>query len=467
MNQVIGSMSLSAVRSAVKGRHYGPDAHFSRVSTDTRTLRANDLYVALVGETFDGNDFTQQAFAKGACAAVVNDPIPGDWPVLCVADTTQALGEIARLNRLQSTARIVAITGSQGKTTVKEITGSILGVNHSVLVTKANFNNHVGVPLTLLELDASHDRAVIELGASGLGEIAYTVRMTMPHVAVITNAAATHIEGFGDLQGVVTTKGEIIDGLSADGVAVLNADDSNVPAWKARAAGKKVVTFSVRAGANEADYRAADIVLDIGAGVAFTLCTPLGELPVTIGLSGLHNVANAVAAAAASMEAGATLAEVKQGFALVKPVPGRLNILKGPSGSVLIDDSYNASPSSFRAAIDVLAGYRGTRVLIVGDMGELGEQSESAHRELGEYARAQGIDSLWSTGKLSALASEAFGNGGEHFVEQNQLVVKALATLGEGFVALVKGSRSAAMDKVVQKLLAHENKNGITQREIR
>lgn len=444
----------------MKGRHYGPDVTFSRVSTDTRTLRADDLYVALVGETFDGNEFTQQAFAKGACAAVVNDPIPGDWPVLCVADTTLALGEIARLNRLQSTARVVAITGSQGKTTVKEITGCILSVSHSVLVTKANFNNHVGVPLTLLELDESHQCAVIELGASGLGEIAYTVRMTIPHVAVITNAAATHIEGFGDLQGVVTTKGEIIDGLSADGVAVLNADDANVPAWKARAAAKKVVTFSVNANAADADYRAMDIALDSGVGATFTLSTPAGELPVMIGLSGLHNVANAVAAAAASMEAGASLADVRLGLALVRPVSGRLNILRGPSGAVLIDDSYNASPSSFRAAIDVLSGYQGTRVLIVGDMGELGEQSESAHAELGQYARACGIDILWSTGKLSALTSAEFGVGARHFADQKELVAMALQTLGNGFVALVKGSRSAAMDQVVAKLAVNESKKG-------
>ncbi|MDP2140183.1 MAG: UDP-N-acetylmuramoyl-tripeptide--D-alanyl-D-alanine ligase [Gammaproteobacteria bacterium] len=443
---------MSRLRSAVKGRHYGPDAHFSRVSTDTRTLRTDDLYVALVGETFDGNDFTLQAFAKGACAAVVNDPIPGDCPVLCVADTTLALGEIARLNRLQSTARFVAITGSQGKTTVKEITGCILSVSSPVLVTKANFNNHVGVPLTLLELDETHQCAVIELGASGPGEIAYTVRMTMPHVAVITNAAATHIEGFGDLQGVVATKGEIIDGLSPDGVAVLNADDENTPTWKARAGGKKVVTFSVRTEVNAADYRATDIDLGTGAGVSFTLCTPVGNMPVTISLPGLHNVANAVAAAAASMEAGASLTEVKKGYALVKPVPGRLNILQGPFNSILIDDSYNASPSSFRAAIDVLVGYGGTRVLIVGDMGELGVQSESAHRELGEYARAHGVNALWSTGELSSLASTAFGVGGEHFADQQQLVEKALQTLRNGFVALVKGSRSAAMNQVVEKI---------------
>ncbi|MES3007808.1 MAG: UDP-N-acetylmuramoyl-tripeptide--D-alanyl-D-alanine ligase [Pseudomonadota bacterium] len=447
---MIKSMSLSALSSITKGRLSGPDVSFQRVSTDTRTLRAGDLYVALVGESFDGNEFTKQAFEKGACGAVVNEIVEGGKPQLRVADTTIALGEIARLNRLQSQARVVAVTGSQGKTTVKEMIGCILGVNYPVLITKANFNNHVGVPLTLLELDSTHQRAVIELGASGPGEIAYTVKMALPQVAVITNAAATHIEGFGDLQGVVKTKGEIIDGLPADGVAVLNADDANLQAWIERAAGRRVMTFGMNQ--STADYFATQIRGAAGKGSAFTLETPSGSVAISLALLGLHNVVNAVAAAAASMAAGCTLEEVKAGLERVRAVPGRMNIMPGIGGAVLIDDSYNASPSSFHAAIDALAVHTGHRVLVVGDMAELGPQSESAHAEIGEYARAQGIDDLWSVGKLSALASSSFGRSGRHFDSQQALIEQARAVFQPGVIALVKGSRSAAMDKVVEQL---------------
>lgn len=451
---MIKSMTLSALNHVMKGQPSGPDVSFQCVSTDTRTLRAGDLYVALVGESFDGNEFTWQAFENGACGAVVNELVAVDKPQLRVADTTVALGEIARLNRLQSQARVIAVTGSQGKTTVKEMIGCILGVSHPVLITKANFNNHVGVPLTLLELNATHERAVIELGASGPGEIAYTVKMVMPQVAVITNAAATHIEGFGDLQGVVRTKGEIIDGLPADGVVVLNADDANLQAWMERAAGRRVVTFGMNQ--TTADCFATGIRSSAGAGSVFTLHTPTGSISISLALLGLHNVVNAVAAAAASMAAGCSLEEVKTGLECVKAVPGRMNVLSGVGGAVLIDDSYNASPSSFHAAIDALAAYVGHRILVVGDMAELGSQSEAAHAEVGQYARAQGIDNLWSAGRLSALASQSFGSGGTHFDSQKALVEQALTVFRPGIIALVKGSRSAAMDKVVEQLKSGE-----------
>ncbi len=447
-------MTLSALNSVLKGRLSGPDASFLRVSTDTRTLCAGDLYVALVGESFDGNKFIAQAFAKRACGAVVNELIAGDWPQLSVADTTVALGEIARWNRLESHARVIAVTGSQGKTTVKEMIGCILGVNHSVLVTKANFNNHVGVPLTLLELNSTHQRAVIELGASGPGEIAYTVEMVMPHVAVLTNAAATHLEGFGDLQGVVRTKGEIIDGLSAAGIAVLNADDANIQSWIDRAAGRRVYTFGMNSAT--ADYFATQIRGAGGTGSIFTLNTPAGSISISLALLGLHNVVNAVAAAAACTAVGCTLEEIKTGLERVKSVPGRMQMLAGVRGAILIDDSYNASPSSFHAAIDALAAHIGHRILVVGDMAELGSQCESAHAEVGRYAGTNGIDTLWSVGQFSALASAAFGNNGTHFDSQRALIEQARTVFGPDVIALVKGSRSAEMDKVVEQLKSGE-----------
>lgn len=451
---MIGNMTLAQINNVIAGQHLGADMRFAGVSTDTRTLRKNDLYVALVGENFDGNDFVAQAFDKGACGAVVSRDTGIDQPQLRVKDTTVALGEIARLNRLASNARIVAITGSQGKTTVKEMIAEILRIENRVLVTKGNLNNHIGVPLTLLELNEAHECAVIELGASGLGEIAYTVRMVLPHVAVLTNAAATHIEGFGDIDGVVRTKGEIIDGLQDGGVAVLNADDPHFGVWAARAATKRMVSFAVD---SAADYRVDELQLDALGASRFVLRSPIGDADVTLALTGKHNVRNAMAAAAASIEAGASLKAVVQGLAQVRPVSGRLSQMPGIAGSIVIDDSYNASPSSFRAAIDVLASCVGNRVLIVGDMGELGFQSEQAHVDLGLYAKQCGIEALWATGRFSELSAESFGGNAQHFAAQEELIRYAQESLRKGDIALVKGSRSAAMDRVVEKIKKGES----------
>lgn len=451
---MIGTQSLASLNAVVHGVLHGEDVTFNRVGTDTRTLQPGDLYVALAGEHFDGNEFVQQAFEKGACAAVVSSAQGVKAPCLQVRDSTIALGELALLNRQRSTARVVAITGSQGKTTVKEMIGQILGVSHSVLVTRGNFNNHVGVPLTLLEIDASHECAVVELGASGLGEIAYTVRLARPHVSVLTNAAATHLEGFGSLEGVVRTKGEIIDGLATDGIAVLNADDPHFAVWNARAGSRRVVRFGLHA--ESADCHAGDIQIDPMKGTRFTLNTPEGCCSIELGLLGMHNVVNALAASAASLAAGARLDDVRLGLALVAPVPGRLCLFRTPSGVTLVDDTYNASPSSFRAAIDVLAGFPGSRILIVGDMGELGPDSQEAHKGVGAYAHERGIDALWSTGPLSAFAAAGFGKDALHFENIAALVDHARVALSKGSSVLVKGSRSAAMERVVEKLISGE-----------
>jgi len=451
---MIGTLSLGALQAVVPGTRFGPDVEFSGVSTDTRTLLPGQLYVALCGEHFNGNAFVAKAFDQGACAAIVSDSTAVQAPCLLVADTTKALGELALLNRRRSSARVVTITGSQGKTTVKEMLGQILGVSRNVLVTRGNLNNHIGVPLTLLALDASHECAVVELGASGLGEIAYTVRLAMPHVAVLTNAAAAHLEGFGSLEGIVRTKGEIIDGLPADGTAVLNADDPHFPVWKARAGTRRVLRFGLQAAT--ADCHALDIEIDTLKGTRFTLQTPEGRCTITLGLLGIHNVVNALAASAAGLAAGASLEDVRAGLAQVSPVPGRLCLATARNGASVVDDTYNASPSSFRAAIDVVAGFPGKRIVIMGDMAELGADSAEEHRAIGNYAHMKGVDALWTTGPLSAQAAGAFGSGAVHFGQISHLISHALVSCGDDCSVLVKGSRSAAMERVVEKLISGE-----------
>ncbi len=449
---MIGSLSLSALQAVLPATRQGADVSFTRVSTDTRTLRPGDLYVALRGASFDGNAFVDQAFENGACAAIVSSPAAVRPPCLLVADTTAALAELALLNRQRSAARVVAITGSQGKTSVKEMIGRILSVSHRTLVTRGNLNNHIGAPLTLLELAETHECAVIELGASGPGEIAWTVRLAQPQVAVLTNAAATHLEGFGSLAGVVQTKGEIIDGLPADGTAVLNADDPHFAVWRARAGERRVLRFGLHDAA--ADYRASAIQSDGRDGTHFTLHTPTGDCGITLHLLGLHNVANALAASAAAMAAGATLEDVRTGLALVRPVAGRLCLREAANRAALVDDTYNASPSSFRAAIDVLSGFTGRRIVIMGDMGELGSDAQSGHRFVGDYARSRGIDSLWATGPLSRQAVSSFGEGALHFASLDSLIAHALGNTDAQCSVLIKGSRSAGMERAVEKLIA-------------
>ncbi|MEX0617448.1 MAG: UDP-N-acetylmuramoyl-tripeptide--D-alanyl-D-alanine ligase [Pseudohongiellaceae bacterium] len=453
---MINNLSLAELIEPLEGSLSGTSVIFSAVSTDTRTLSGGELYVALRGEAFDGNEFVGEAQARGACAAIVSAEVVADIPLLRVADTTAALGQLGRLNRQLSQAKVLALTGSQGKTTVKEMTGAILEQNAQILLTRGNYNNAIGVPLTLMNLTKQHEFAVLELGANAPGEIAYSVSLVRPEVVLITNAAETHLEGFGDLDGVVRTKGEIIDGVAAAGTVILNADDPAFNEWKARAGNKRTVAFSLRADADHAQYRAAEIEL-AAEGSRFTLVTPLGSARISLPFPGGHNIANALAAAALSMEAGANLESVVTGLDGAKPPRGRLNVLRGRGGSILIDDSYNASPSSFRAAIDVLAEFSGYRIVVIGDMGELGPAAEQAHRDVGKYAAKHGIDGVWSVGPLSEQASRVFGPGGEHFATRAELVENCLARMDANTAILIKGSRSAGMDVVVSELKSEDN----------
>jgi len=449
--EVIGSMTILKLAEEMNARVEGGDAEFSRLSTDTRSLEEGDAYLALEGERFDGHDFVKAAEEAGAGAVIVSRKVKSGLPQLLVPDTYKALGDIARLNRMRSKAKVIALTGSQGKTTVKEMIAAILGNKASTLATRANLNNTIGVPLTLLELASDHEFAVIEMGANSAGEIAFSSQVTRPDIALITCASAAHVEGFGSLQGIVEAKGEILDSLTMEGIAVLNGDDPNVGQWIARSAHCRQILFSAN-GNKAMTYRAEDISLNDKGQVSFRLLGPRGEVIITLQLLGVHNVANALAAAAVALEAGATLEDVRTGLAALKPVPGRLVSMQGLGNSLLIDDTYNASPNSFFAAIDVLKWLPGRQVLVAGDMKELGDEAEASHFAVGEYARKAGIPELWVTGEFAEKVAAGFGSGAKIFPDQESIKNYCIEQADSDLIFLIKGSRGAHMEVVLNEL---------------
>ncbi|MCG8707490.1 UDP-N-acetylmuramoyl-tripeptide--D-alanyl-D-alanine ligase [Brenneria sp. 4F2] len=445
------SISLRQIASILSAKLIGESVEIDEVSTDTRKLKAGCLFVALKGEKFDAHDYAEEAVKNGAAALLVSKRLPVELPQLLVPDTRLALGKLAGWVREQSSARVVALTGSSGKTSVKEMTAAILRQCGNVLYTAGNFNNDIGVPLTLLRLTPEHQFAVIELGANHIGEIAYTTDLVRPESALVNNLAAAHLEGFGSLAGVAQAKGEIFAGLPADGVAIINADSNDYPHWQTVLNHKTLWRFSPQA-ANDVDFFASDVRV-CAQGTRFSLHTPFGQLEVMLPLPGRHNVANALAAAALAMSVGASLASVKAGLAQLKAVPGRLFPVVLAEDKLLLDDSYNANVGSMTAAAQVLAEMPGYRVMVVGDMGELGEQAAECHRQVGEAARAAAIDKVLSVGTLSELIGQASGNG-EHFQSKAALVSRLRALVSEHKIIsiLVKGSRSTAMEQVVRAL---------------
>jgi UDP-N-acetylmuramoyl-tripeptide--D-alanyl-D-alanine ligase len=441
---------LSEVAATLNGRVVGADASFSGVSIDSRAIAQGQLFIALTGPRFDGHDYLNDVAAKGAVAALVEREVPESaLPQLVVADTRVALGQLGALNRAGYDKPVAAITGSSGKTTVKEMLACILRTRGPVLATKGNLNNDLGVPLTLLELTREHTSAVIELGASRIGEIAYTVAMTKPHVAVLNNAGTAHVGEFGGPDKIVEAKGEIIEGLEADGIAVLNLDDKAFAIWHARAAGRQVLSFSLKN--PEADFYASDMSLDARGCPRFTLHSPQGIEPVQINLLGTHNVANALAAAAAAHALGVSLFGIKTGLEAVQPVKGRAVAQVTSTGLRIIDDTYNANPTSMCAAVDILAAFSGRTVLVLGDIGELGEWAEQGHREVGAYA-ADKVSALYAVGPLMAHAVAAFGHQARHFANQADLITALRTEHEKNTTILIKGSRSAAMENVVAAL---------------
>ncbi|AMG55551.1 UDP-N-acetylmuramoyl-tripeptide--D-alanyl-D-alanine ligase [Citrobacter amalonaticus] len=443
-------VTLSQLAGILGGELKGGDLSLDAVTTDTRKLTPGCLFVALKGERFDAHDFAEQAKEGGAGALLVSRPLAVDLPQVIVQDTRLAFGELAAWVRAQVPARVVALTGSSGKTSVKEMTAAILSQCGNTLYTAGNLNNDIGVPMTLLRLTQEYDYAVIELGANHQGEIAWTVSLTRPEAALVNNLAAAHLEGFGSLAGVAKAKGEIFTGLPENGIAIMNADNNDWLNWQNIIGDRKVWRFSPNA--TNSDFTATNVHVT-SHGTEFLLQTPGGSIDVLLPLPGRHNIANALAAAALSMAVGATLEAIKTGLANLKAVPGRLFPVQLAENQLLLDDSYNANVGSMTAAVQVLSEMPGYRVLIVGDMAELGAESEACHVQVGEAAKAAGIDCVLSSGKLSKAISDASGVG-EHFADKAALIARLQTLIAEQQIItiLVKGSRSAAMEEVVRAL---------------
>lgn len=456
---MIGAPTFTQLAARLPGaRLQGADLALHTISTDTRTLVAGDVFVALRGERFDGHDHLASAIGQGAAAVIVDHEIAGlAVPQLIVRNTLAALGQIAALNREAFSGPVIALTGSSGKTTLRSMISQILALTGPVLATQGNLNNHIGVPLTLLRLQAEHRLAVIEMGASARGEIAGLCEIARPTLALINNIMPAHIEGFGSLEGIADAKAEIYQGLVAEGVAVINLDESWACYWHELVKPRRSYTFALEKPQADAFARQIRLCADYSD---FELVIQQQVVPVRLRMAGQHHVRNAVAAALVAFLQGATLAQIREGLESFEPVSGRMLRQPGVHGATLIDDSYNANPGSVKAAIDSLALYPGKRILVLGDMAELGEHSESLHTEVGEHALKRNIDHLFSVGNASRFASQAAGAKGQHYHDQQQLIRDLTALADHNTVFLIKGSRSARTDLIVAALSSHSDACG-------
>lgn len=453
-------LSLARIAMTVNGRLVGVDLQVDVLVTDTRKLDAGDtaaaLFVALKGENFDGNDYVERAAALGARAALVSREIVGlAIPQVVVANTELALAQLATALQRERAIKVVAVTGSNGKTSVKTLITAILQGAGKTYATPGNRNNEIGMPLAVIETPDDAAFAVYEMGTGKPGDIAYLTAIAPPDVALVNNVAPAHLERMGSLLEIANTKAAVYDDLRSGGAAAINADDAFAPYFAERAHGHRLIRFGLDA---DADVTARDIALD-AEGSRFILITPEGEAPVTLAMPGRHNVLNALAATALAMGAGVSLATIAAGLNAAQPVAGRLNLHRLPSGATLIDDSYNANPGSLKAAIDTLAAAGGDAWLVLGDMRELGDDAAALHAEVGRRAKDSGIARLYALGALSAAAADAFGDGARVF-DTHAALVAALREDIDGREApgalrvLVKGSRGSAMDRIVKDMLA-------------
>ena len=448
-------MTLSATATVLQGSLHGKDAEFSGVSTDTRTLVRGDLFVALVGPNFDGHEFVDAAAGKGAIGALVSRHLDAEIASVHVADTRLGLGQLAAHWRRQFQIPVIAVTGSNGKTTVKNMIAAILNVAGPTLATQGNLNNDIGVPLTLLRLRQGDKYAVIEMGMNHPGEIDYLTKLARPTIALINNAAAAHLAGLGSVEAVARAKGEIYAGLAADGIAVINIDDAYADLWRKQAASHRVITFGL---GQTADV-SAEFELDAG-GSTIHLKTPHGGINMRLSLLGRHNVMNALAASSASLAAGVSLADIQAGLEKLKSVSGRLEVRRGLNGARVLDDTYNANPGSLAAGVEVLKAASGERVLVLGDMGELGDAARDIHRRVGLLAKSLGIEHLYAVGELTPDAVEAFGKGAKHFASHEALIENLRASLHGDMTVLVKGSRLMKMERVVAGIVEEDSNGG-------
>jgi len=447
-------MDTAAAAHAVAGRMLGRSAMFARVTTDSRAIVPGDLFVALKGERADGHDFVAQALAAGAAAALVADAradaLAGN--LIAVPDPLAALGRLAQHWRGQFALPVVAVVGSNGKTSTKEMIAAIFRAaigDAPVLATAGNFNNAIGLPLTLLRLRPEHRLAVIEMGMNHRGETAELAAITQPTIAVVTNAQREHQEFMRTVADVAAEHADVIHALPEDGIAILNADDDHADAWRGAARARRATTceFGI---VREADVGARYTLRTDGSDLR--LITPTGDADATLAVPGRHMVMNALAATAAALAADVPLAAIVRGLGSFRATAGRLVVVAGVNDVRLIDDSYNANPDSVRAAIDVLALARGRRWLVLGDMGEVGEQGAEFHREMGAYARAAGIDHLYTAGVASRHAVDAFGAGGVHHDDVEKLAERLAADVQRADTVLIKGSRFMRMERVVARL---------------
>lgn len=441
-------LMLSEIAAMVQGRLIGNDVPIESVATDTRSLGADQLFVALRGPRFDGHDFAQRDPALAAAALLVSRRLDTTLPQILVDDSLLALSRMAERWRERLDLKVIGLTGSNGKTTVKEMCAAILAQKGKVFATPGNLNNHIGVPLTLLSMRAEHDFAVVEMGANHPGEIGGLTDIVQPHVAMITNAAPAHLEGFGSLDGVAQAKAEIFNGLVQDGLAIINADDAYADFWRRQVGERSHMSFGLDC---EADVRGF-----WRPGKDFQIETSEGLVDVSLPLVGRHNAMNALAASAATIALGAQLAHIKRGLESMRPVSGRLTPKRGINGTWILDDSYNANPGSFGAALDVLSESPGEPWLVLGDMAELGEFGESLHRQVGALAREHDVRRLYATGPLTESAVQAFGEGAVHFSDTDTLMQRLRNDLHTGVYVLVKGSRAMQMERVVSGLLISE-----------
>ena len=447
-------MYLSEAAKALDAKHFGADVEFVSVGSDSRNITAGQLFVALKGANFDGNTFAAEALKKGAAAVMLSDASVAVEPALMVQDTRLALGELAKYWRGKFNAPVVAITGSNGKTTTKEMLTAILSVAaqgaEKVHATYGNLNNDIGLPLTLLKMHGAHAYVVVEMGMNHLGEIDYLTHIAKPDVAVINNAGTAHIGELGSRENIAQAKGEIFAGLQADGIAVINADNDFAAYWQSLNTQRKVVTFGLKHKADvSAVYQEAD------GYSAVHLKTPDGDVRFNLHVQGEHNICNALAASAAAYALGVSNADIAQGLGCFSGVYGRLERKAASNGAMLIDDTYNANPDSTKAAIDVLAKIAGEKILVLGDMGELGDDAKTMHAEIGACAKAAGLKTLYCLGELSVEMVATFGAGAQHFDSPEAVADAVLPKLTSGTTVLVKGSRFMKMERVVNLLVAN------------